>query len=1545
MLPSDASLATISVLDPARIRVLLVPLGDITQDRFRHLANLFRRHTSVPLHEVRPNSATTDADKLDPAALYLQFIETVSRDSESLEQLQTHRQVLGVIGILETIRTGDDNGEGGDEQGQLECGHTQFLDILETYPTALVSHCFAFRSAIDRDPPAAALHQETTLVRSRRPSVKGVITVDPGYDPEGTVRELVISFVQTMSAALDTMTAGLEARNLIKAKKLKGDTCLLGGRLAEAISYYSSSIEHATTHRDHLWQAAALEGYYAALVLLAYRGTERALLMALLSNPIPCLVSGSLSPDDVRPPRPGLTSPPLGPASHGNATASFIPPTQLFAGGPAVGAPSAAGVTGTSPPPTLGSSPSQVTISPRIRTLSKTTTAFLQSGLRNSTQLAYFVLSELVDKYREVPLLYEQATVFSAVLYAEACLRMAYLALAVRQSGPTEATLGWMVHRVTDPPGATPWGPRTAATGSDEITPTGAQVTTGSGGMVSLRITRANVAEWALRGWNDEVVRTLSTRERLLLIQRLVRLFHAAGLYRKLGFFLYQFATLALEVAQSAATTLQGNYRGLNNALPTPAVAHAVDTRLRDPIVQRSLLRALDFLTAAYRISRFGPLRFTVHGRSLVCNPFATLRGVEDLMRRVADRVKDPPLITLNIVSEVRGWADLQRTVVDRSLRLSQHTGAAGSGVVFALLLLGLEWRQAEVAARAIPRNEGQVLGHAPTLSLAQLAHHLHTAVLRLHITQPAAFDLPHLPAGAKWTGLPLATEALAAIEAKTERNEPVVLPLLHSPIIRRAPATHDLFASILHSCSFVRDGPDASHRCFVQELDTGTRDLLGFPIPADPNRQGDEPTGRGAPPQTGSGPFLYDPYAGTSPATSQAPLTMACGEPSHLRVTLTNPFPFALEVADLWPVCHVTTLDPAHQAPPLQILAPTPALPAIIGTNQTQDFTFTLIPHSTAPILIQGCVARLFSHLLVHLLLAQPATSARGTPPADCLAIWLAEYAGSNPVQLLCPRPVPALPHLLPVATDPAMVTGRVALLRGENRPWRWSLRNAGREAVNYIHVRAFGYPRGRTGARRTPLNLTKADVLTYMGLEDPQSALTTVGTLARTPLDPPWSPECVRVLSFMLHGQDRYERLDVEVEYGYVDRASDACSFYVRVAQVALTLEVAAPVTVEKIQVWPMSWSPVDQDGPVEPLTAPEAWQYLQGMATTVPGDSVETLGRIPGPTSQVDGWCLVAVDLRNPWEARTFETTAAVNPATWSATCGVTVDPTVTRWPMTSPTVRCPPLGTARLLVPCPRFRLTPDLINAEAPLPSESDLENQFVLDAAAAALAPEVVRRRRCDRAYAIHLDRLLGLRWAEVDAGRPDTEVTGVLMHGDATGAWLTTAARRALHLPVVRLAAVLNVPNCPIGTTRVPLYTAATLTVGVHNEGTTPHAVSLYVHPRVAGRSPPNPTRRYAAEMLSGNLQVYDAANDAVADTDDDDNNSEDDDSGVDQGILWAEQNLMALGFVPPAGGSACATIPFYFTRRGEFDLFYGWLTPGAGKVGPVHRLRVTAG
>ncbi|KAJ2827661.1 hypothetical protein IWW50_001781, partial [Coemansia erecta] len=238
-LPTGGLGDAVTTADASAIRVLVVPVGRV---RARH----FWAWTRALVRMGRIG------------AVRLQFV-TRTDEHAHLEGLQTHRQVLGVVGVVDGATCVD-----------ADASCAAFAVEAAAHETAVAQRCVGYD--VDGD-------------------IDGVVRVAD----EDDVREVVEGFAAALKAALHVMAATLEEeeekndgrrgvemeRGRMDAgggrlQKLRGDVLLLAGRVPEALGAYAAAAEAGAAAGDSLWQAAAAEGYCAALVQVAAREPEAA---------------------------------------------------------------------------------------------------------------------------------------------------------------------------------------------------------------------------------------------------------------------------------------------------------------------------------------------------------------------------------------------------------------------------------------------------------------------------------------------------------------------------------------------------------------------------------------------------------------------------------------------------------------------------------------------------------------------------------------------------------------------------------------------------------------------------------------------------------------------------------------------------------------------------------------------------------------------------------------------------------------------------------------------------------------------------------------------------------------------------------------------------------------------------------------------------------------------------------------------------------------------------------------------------------------------
>ncbi|KAJ1735957.1 hypothetical protein LPJ61_000263 [Coemansia biformis] len=348
----------VTPVDAAGIRVLLVPVGRVRATKLAEWTNAIAQFSQLRLCEVLGHADDSllsgyAAGLESEGALRFAFATDASAEHEHLEGLQTHRQVLGVVGVMDCMLSDD-----------VGAAYDEFLQAISRHTTAVAYRCLAFDLRADQhdDVPGVTVVPDTgrllfylqTLLSDFAATMLGALALmarsiedradllsssasSPASAQLGSPREISPHTADRASESsgqepLRSPVLGefMEGRGRFggemdrdalaphlrqspgspvlmlpppappaakeaklvrnkagsatsgRLKKLQGDLYLMSGRLTEALAAYSAAMEASMAFHDHLWQAVAVEGYCAALLLLCERSSERRLAHAFV---------------------------------------------------------------------------------------------------------------------------------------------------------------------------------------------------------------------------------------------------------------------------------------------------------------------------------------------------------------------------------------------------------------------------------------------------------------------------------------------------------------------------------------------------------------------------------------------------------------------------------------------------------------------------------------------------------------------------------------------------------------------------------------------------------------------------------------------------------------------------------------------------------------------------------------------------------------------------------------------------------------------------------------------------------------------------------------------------------------------------------------------------------------------------------------------------------------------------------------------------------------------------------------------------------------
>ncbi|KAJ1851249.1 hypothetical protein LPJ57_007879, partial [Coemansia sp. RSA 486] len=145
--------STVTAVDAAGIRVLLVPIGPVRQRKLEEWTGAIAQYSHVELSEILThvdpelvaagysNSSAGGSGGVGvEGAMHFVYTMGIDEDHEYLEGLQTYRQTLGIIGIVD-CKSNDD----------VEEAYEEFLQHVSQFPTVVAYRCLALDPAIDQE--------------------------------------------------------------------------------------------------------------------------------------------------------------------------------------------------------------------------------------------------------------------------------------------------------------------------------------------------------------------------------------------------------------------------------------------------------------------------------------------------------------------------------------------------------------------------------------------------------------------------------------------------------------------------------------------------------------------------------------------------------------------------------------------------------------------------------------------------------------------------------------------------------------------------------------------------------------------------------------------------------------------------------------------------------------------------------------------------------------------------------------------------------------------------------------------------------------------------------------------------------------------------------------------------------------------------------------------------------------------------------------------------------------------------------------------------
>ncbi|KAJ2878725.1 hypothetical protein FB639_003294, partial [Coemansia asiatica] len=1037
--------STVTAVDAAGIRVMLVPIGQVRQHKLKEwtssIAECSRVELSEILAHVDPELVAESYSNAGAGgsggvgiegALHFVYTTGIDEDHEYLEGLQTCRQTLGVIGIVDCKATAD-----------VAEAYEDFLQQVSQFPTVVAYRCLALDHAADLEDDISGL----TVI----PNAGGSLSF--------YLQTLISDFAGTMVSALSLMAKSIEDR-----ADLLSSTEPSSIQSASVTSLSDQEIPAQDIQRQHSSSRSSMqEASELAATAMAHRvsiaspgGQRRGSTHSLPTNR--GRRGGELDRDAVIPSSPisaiferkaSKTSDAAGSGRlkklqadlflmsgrlaeafsayaasieaskaagdhlwHAVALEGYCAALLLLCGRPRERRLVAAFIAGI---PDIGS-PGQGNISPQSADLSE-------------------LLTHIGRLFAQVPMIYERCYTFTPLLHAEACVRAALVLHATREAllDDSESALSALISMRE-------LGRMPSTTASCET-----QVRDVVANTKNIPL-RSVINEWMQRGWASSFA-SLALADQLEMSAEIGSLFRSIGYSRKAFFFLRQFLLLAIPVLLRTATAQRN--AGTSASVTSPGARPSMSSRTDHTAFSAfsdgsSAFAAVSSAAAAAlsasNIAMYSPPTSPSHKR--------TSFGLE------SGRGEPPALLAREWFSKPRaslryavvacldalvysfglgsthmdggGWMHLQADVLRECLAISEALPSYPHAIASAFRLV----RCLSHLSSIVPESQKRALFDEQHMLRSYLLRTIGLFHQRYH------FD-------SKWS-LNQQQDAQLLDPTALAADKPV-----QRVIGRDAAVLGGVLDSLLvgiQFCTFPSNPP---------------------PIPV-ASKEGHQLK------DAGSGAlFLHNPSAQTQ--GDVPPVLVACEE-AHFVVTLQNPFPFSLPLTDLSLVGEILTSsneEEASKGSMKDALAngidlSSQKVHCTIPASGSVQVLIVATPHVSGQLKILGLKLTLFQHLMVQCILAEEAegdatrrlkelpikqrleaerNSLLGLdkPLPDSPAVRLSTM---NPGHLLHTEIVPPLPRLTVIESSLAFEES-LSVYEGESRIISLTLVNSSETAV----------------------------------------------------------------------------------------------------------------------------------------------------------------------------------------------------------------------------------------------------------------------------------------------------------------------------------------------------------------------------------------------------------------------------------------------------------------------------------------------------------------
>ncbi|KAL8656192.1 MAG: hypothetical protein Q9226_002749 [Calogaya cf. arnoldii] len=520
----------------------------------------------------------------------------------------------------------------------------------------------------------------------------------------------------------------------------------------------------------------------------------------------------------------------------------------------------------------------------------------------------------------------------------------------------------------------------------------------------------------------------------------------------------------------------------------------------------------------------------------------------------------------------------------------------------------------------------------------------------------------------------------------------------------------------------------------------------------------------------TESGPFLYNPFGQTSKTKAAMPL-MVAGEVATFRVTLQNLYDFDLEIESIRLTSDKDSCD-------------TPEQSVIVGPYRTQSVYLVAIPSESGSLTVDGCMARIrgcherWFPLFVGPWLHIPSIKACQSDHADLQSVVAAQAAGKRGTRAphgpvassLALDVIPALPNVVLRATS--LSQSAIMLLEGQTRTFAITLYNASKSTAADLLLLNFEDSMA-SELQATMVSKELSPVERYeLSLASSKKPLR--WRKVDSEKSPTIGPGEELTLEIELDGRPGLSSANIQVSYGHIGVPHDQLKdrFYTRQISIPLTVTVNASTDISKTDILPFStsfaWQNQHRQSPhsrppsaKKPDIPPDRTRRHSSMSSRMKSNKfISNENRFQSLLSRLGlsagdrAHCLVCLDCRNSWPTPLTVSIQVRPPLTSDINANA---PVTTRSPKTDSTSArltytvhesLQPGHTKRILLLLPRLRLA----GAHLPIPS-LDPKQQFVVSSSPK-VAYKVQLAARENHWYREALLSSLHVSWIEESTSR-----------------------------------------------------------------------------------------------------------------------------------------------------------------------------------------------